>query len=101
MSNASNWLSDIPESPEPDGQMYPRGTDEVRPLRELERYADAGTLRRSNGWLLFSAGGTPGQVCVGETQDYSVPIDDVLDLGLLQTCMSTGVVYRKIKYQVA
>lgn len=67
--------------------------------RELVRYADASTVRYVNGWVYFSAGHTPGQVCTGQTLNYRVPRDDVLNPGTLRRCIGSTVIYRNLRYR--
>lgn len=92
-----DWLIEVPEITEEEARSYQIRND-LPPTQELERYADDHTIRRYNGYLYFSAGNTPGQVCSGEMLDYMVPVDDVIDRGQPKHCFSTNVIYRKIRY---
>lgn len=97
-SLTSEVLKDVPEAAKdelPQFEPLEQAVDEATPL-VLTRYADSQWIRRFEGWLYFSAGRTPGQVCVGQTLNYRVPIDDVISIDPRPTRCSVGIVQWKM-----
>lgn len=97
-SLASEALKEVPEATESELARFDpleQAADEVTPL-VLTRYADSQWIRRVDLWLYFSAGHTPGQVCVGQTLNYRVPIDDVISIDPRPTRCSAGIVQWKM-----